>query len=340
VFVIMLSDVPYAQAFGPASTAPYVTGTLEHRGELLAHYDAVAHEELANGVALLSGQGPTTATASNCPTYTAIAPAGIGASEQVQGTGCVYPQATRTLLGQLTEKHLAWRAYVGGIDEPGAPSGACAHPQPGTADPTAEQTASTGPYATFRNPAVYFASITGSPACAREDVGMNALKGDLSKARSTPSFSYIVPDRCHDGNPTPCRAGAPAGMSAAGSFLSTVVPQITGSAAYREAGMLVITTDEAPSSGEYGDSSSCCGQPRFPNLAPPPGGLSPRGGGSVGALLLSPWVQGGTTSQEPLNHFSLLRTIEEVFSLHPIGYAALPAVKPLEPSLFTASPSH
>ena len=339
VFVIMLSDEPYAAAFGPASSSQYVTGTLERRGELLAHYDAVAHEELAGGVALLSGQGPTVQTAGNCPTYGAISPASTGAPEQVQGSGCVYPQGTRTLLGQLTEKHLTWRAYVEGIDEPGMASAACAHPQLGAADPTADQTASTGPYATFRNPVVYFASITGSPACARDDVGVGALKGDLARAPSTPSFAYIVPDRCHDGNPTPCTPGAPAGMSAANSFLEKVVPEITGSAAYRESGLLVITSDEAPSSGEYGDSSSCCGQPRFPNLAAPSGGLSPRGGGSVGALLLSPWVKGGTSSQEPFNHFSLLRTIEDVFSLGHIGYAALPAVKPLEPALFTASRS-
>ena len=47
VFVIMLSDEPYASVFGPSSTAPYLSGTLEHKGELLVRYDAVAHEELA-----------------------------------------------------------------------------------------------------------------------------------------------------------------------------------------------------------------------------------------------------------------------------------------------------
>ncbi len=334
VFVVMLSDAPYASVFGPASSARYLTQTLEPHGELLVRYDAVAHEELANGAALISGQGPTSESAANCPTYSDVAPATVGADEQVLGAGCVYPKATQTLAGQLTARHLTWRAYVEGIGEGGATAGACAHPQPGQADPSAAQTASTGRYATFRNPFVYFHSITDTPACASGDVGINGLKADLASATRTPSFAYIVPDRCHDGNPTPCSPGAPAGMAPADSFLSKVVPQITGSKAYKAGGLLVITVDEAPSSGEFADSSSCCGQPRFPNLSAPPTGLSPRGGGAVGALLLSPYVKGGT-SQEPYNHFSLLRTIEDLFALKHLGYAALPKVSSFETSIFS-----
>src|SRR6202034_1557661 len=104
--VIMLSDEPYASVFGPGSTAPYLARTLEHKGELLAHYDAVAHQGLANGIALLSGQGPTAETAANCPNYTEIGSTGTGAEEQVLGNGCVYPASTQTLAGQLSAKGL------------------------------------------------------------------------------------------------------------------------------------------------------------------------------------------------------------------------------------------
>jgi hypothetical protein len=336
VFVIMLSDESYASVFGPDSAAPYVSNTLEHQGELLAHYDAVAHEELANEIALLSGQGPTVETVANCPNYTAIAPTGIGADEQVLGAGCVYPAATQTLVGQLQAKHLSWRAYVQGIDEAGTQPEACAHPTLGQPDPTATQTASTGAYATFRNPFVYFDSIVGSPACATDDVGLEGLKADLADPKRTPSFAYIVPDRCDDGNPTPCTTGAPAGLAPAGTLLAQVVPEILASKAYKESGLLVITVDEAQSTGEFADSSSCCGEPLFPNDPLKSITGAPRGGGAVGALLLSPYVKGGTTSQEPFNHFSLLRTIEALFGVKPLGYAGLAAVKPFEPAMFTA----
>jgi hypothetical protein len=336
VFVIMLSDQPYASVFGPASVAPYLSGTLERQGELLTRYDAVAHEELANEVALLSGQGPTAETAANCPSYTEIAPTSVGAEEQVLGNGCVYPASTQTIVGQLAAKHLEWRAYVQGIDEAGTQQGACAHPALGQADPSAVQSSSTGAYATFRNPFVYFDSVLDSPACAADDVGLASLEGDLADAKRTPSFSYIVPDRCNDGNPTPCTAGAASGMAPADTFLEKVVPEITDSKAYKENGLLVITVDEAPSSGEFADSSSCCGQPLFPNVpSKSPVGI-PRGGGAVGALLLSPYVKGGTTNQEKYNHFSLLRTVEDLFALDHLGYAGSSAVKSLEPALFTA----
>ena len=337
VFVVMLSDEPYAQTFGPVSASHYLSSTLLKQGELLTRYDAVAHEELANGIALLSGQGPTPETAANCPTYAAIAPGTTGAAGQVQGNGCIYPASTQTLMGELTAKHRRWRAYVEGTAEPGGPP-ACAHPAAGASDPSADQTTSTGPYATFRNPIVYFAGVTAAPACAQLDTGIGALRSDLAKAADTPAFSYVVPDRCHDGNPTPCTPGAPAGMGAAGSFLSRVVPEITASAAYKESGLLVITTDEAPSTGEYADSSSCCGQPRFPNLPAQTGAgaTTPRGGGAVGALLLSPYVKGGTTSSEPFNHLTLLRTVEKLFGLAPIGYAGATGVSPFPAALFTA----
>jgi hypothetical protein len=105
------------------------------------------------------------------------------------------------------------------------------------------------------------------------------------------------------------------------------------SKAYRHGGLLVITSDEAPSTGEYADSSSCCGQPAYPNLTT--AGLR-HGGGVVGALLLSPLIKGGTTAPEAYNHYSLLRTVEDVFGLSHIGYAALPAVKSLSPTLLNA----
>jgi hypothetical protein len=343
VFVVMLSDEPYATAFGPASPAHYLSGTLEKQGQLLVRYYAVAHEELANGIALLSGQGPTEATAANCPTYTGIAPASAAAAEgQVLGSGCVYPASTETLMGQLTAKHLTWKAYVEGIDEGAGGSGACAHPALGAVDPSAGQAAGSAQatvaaYQTLRNPFVYFQSITGSSACGADDVGMGALKGDLANARRTASFSYIAPGPCDDGSPLPCAPGKPAGMAAADGFLEKVVPEILTSKAYKHGGLLAITVDEAPASGEFADSSACCGQPRFPNLPAPTGrvALSPTGGGQVGLLLLSPFVKGGGLVQDTYNHFSLLATIEQVFGLSRLGYAGLSEVKPFSPSLFS-----
>jgi hypothetical protein len=369
VFVIMLADQPYASVFGPSSGAPYLAKTLERRGELLVRYYAVAHDELANEIALVSGQGPTPQTEVNCPTYADIAPATLGVDGQVLGQGCVYPAATETVAGQLSAKHLTWKAYVEGANAGSGSAGGespigggCTHPALGSADPTVDQTlpvaqatpgsaadqpptayeaAAGTAYATFRNPFLYFHSVIDGSACAADDASIGQLASDLASAHGAPSLSYIVPSLCDDGNPTPCAPGRPAGLAPAEGFLRRVVPQILASKSYEHGGLLAITVDQAPSSGVDADSSSCCGQPAFPALPPPPtlpGGGTARaaGGGQVGALLLSPYVKPGTTSQETFNHFSLLRTIEDLFGLGHLGYAALPKVEALGPSVFNA----
>ncbi|HWX87736.1 MAG TPA: alkaline phosphatase family protein [Solirubrobacteraceae bacterium] len=339
VFVVMLDDEPYATAFGPASPAHYLTGPLEKQGELLVRYYGVAHEGLANGIALLSGQGPTEATAANCPKYSEIAPASAGANGQVLGQGCVYATSTPTLMAQLTAKHFTWKAYIEGIDERAGTPPACAHPATGAPDPSVSFAAGAAApgYQTWRNPFVYFSSVAGSSACAEHDVGMKRLTHDLASQASTPTFSYIAPGPCDDGNPTPCASGKASGMVASDSFLHKLIPRILASKVYKQGGLLAITVDNAPSSGEYADSSSCCGQPYFPNLPAPTGSakLSPPGGGQVGLLLLSPFIKKGGLAQETYDHFSLLATIEQVFGLGKLGYAGLAEAKPFSASLFS-----
>jgi hypothetical protein len=44
----------------------------------------------------------------------------------------------------------------------------------------------------------------------------------------------------------------------------------------------------------------------------------------VGAVALSPFIKGGTVSTRPYNHFSTLRTVETLFGLPFLGYAASP----------------
>ena len=208
VFLIVLADQGFNEAFGQSSAAPYLAKTLRGQGELLTNYYAVAGGELANEVALVSGQGPTPQTAANCPDYAEISPGKVGAEEQAEGTGCVYPSATLTLPGQLAAAGKTWKAYVEGIGNGGAgqPS-TCRHPALGSTDP--DQSPLPGDaYETWRNPFVYFDSLTGSE-CAQDDVGIEQLQTDLQSASSTPSFSYIVPSACHDGSEKPCEPGRP-----------------------------------------------------------------------------------------------------------------------------------
>ena len=236
--------------FGEGSTAPYLAQTLPEQGELVSNYYAVTQGELANQIALLSGQGPTAETAADCPNYTDIVPGHGLAAGQVEGSGCVYPAETPTLPGQLGEKELKWKAYVEGSPANGRP----APPRPTTHD------------GRWRNPFVYFHSVLDAPECATDDVSLDQLAPDLKSATKTPTLSYIVPDACHAGGEGPCEEGQPAGPAAVEEFLRQVVPAIEASPAYKEGGLIAITSSQARQTGATPDAGSCCIDPAYPNL--------------------------------------------------------------------------
>ena len=304
VFAIVLGPAGYEETFGESSTSPFLKEELPAQGELLANYFAVANGELANEVALLSGQGPTPATAAGCPTYGDVLPGSESAEGQVEGDGCVYPAATKTLMGQLTEADLSWKAYLEGSE-------GCPNPPPDTA-----------------NPFLYFHAILDAPECAEAVADLPQLAADLkAPAEKFPALAYLSPSPA-----TP-----------PDRFLEAVVPQIKESLAYKDGGIIAITSSQAPQDVEAPDTSSCCISPAFPNLPPPTeapasGPVKPTGGGGrVGLLLISPFVEPGTTSETYFNHFSLLATIEDLFGLEKIGYAAEPAITGFDESIFNAA---
>jgi hypothetical protein len=318
VFLIVLGENSYEEAFGATSPAPYLARTLTAKGELLSNYYGVTKGDLANQIALISGQGPTAETAVGCPNYTDVAPGTVSLTGQVEGSGCVYPVATPTLPGQLAEKKLRWRAYVEGRVAP------CLREEGS------------------RDPLVYFHSLTDLPECTQNDVSLEQLAPDLKTAAKTPALSYIVPNACHAGGELPCEPGLPAGPLAAEEFLQRIVPALEASPAYKEGGLIAITSAQARQTGPAPDLSSCCISPAYPNLPPEAvpeaatGLVKPSGGGGrVGLLLLSPFVTPGTVNESGyFNHFSLLRSIEELFELEPVGYAAEEALTPFDSSVY------
>lgn len=302
VFLVVLGDHGFEETYGEGSRATYLSQTLREQGELLGNYYAVTQGDLANEVALLSGQGPTPATAEDCPEYADLASTTVGLEEQVEGEGCVYPATTKTLPGQLTEAKKTWKAYAEG-------GSGCSHEAPA-------------------NPFAFFHSIADKPECAERSVGLEQLATDLESEKTTPNLSYIA-----------------AGPDNEQQFLEQVVPEIRESDAYNQSGLIAIVSAQAPQEGPNADASACCGTPEYPNLPPPStppaasGPVKPSGGGGhVGLLLLSPFVTAGTTNESGYyNHFALLRSLEELFGLSAIGYAANPVLTVFNSSVYNLS---
>jgi hypothetical protein len=327
---------------------------------LLTGYYGIGHASLDNYIAMISGQAPNYETQSDCQIYSDFK-GSISADGQAVGHGCVYPSSVQTVADQLDHAGLSWKSYSGEMgNDPKRESPTCGHPRLGDIDVTlhaqpASQNVPADQYATRHNPFVYFHSIIDSQSCNRNVVSLAVLQSDLSSVATTANFSFITPNLCHDGHDggsakKACVNNEPGGLISADAFLRRWVPAITGSPAFSADGLLVITFDEADldfshdaATGNFivsgGDASACCNEQAGPSISPDQivfgahdrgSGILGPGGGRIGAVLLSPRIQPATRSGAEYNHYALLKTVEKIFGLPYLGFAADSNVKPLD----------
>jgi hypothetical protein len=352
VFVLVLENENFSSTFGPASPAPYLSQTLTKQGAFLTQYYGTGHASLDNYIAMISGQSTTPETSADCSIFADFKQKGVAPDGQLVGSGCVYPASVSTLAGQLTNAGLTWKGYMGDMgNDPARESATCGHPTVNTTDMTEEAEAPSArvplgdSYATRHNPFMYFHSVIDSPSCRKNVVNLNVLTEDLKAAAATPNLSFITPSLCDDGHDAPCADGKPGGLKSIDVFLKKWVPLILESPAYKQDGMLIITFDE----GSYGsiqkgkdgsvtvtmNGATCCNEHPGPNLKPYPqvttytNGPSKTtvkttsfGGERTGAVVLSSFIKPGTVSNIPYNHYSLLKSIEDIFGIKEhLGYA-------------------
>ncbi len=336
VFLIVLENKSFEAAFGAGSTAPYLSRALAAGGALLTQYFAVGHWSLDNYIALVSGQAPNPATQGDCPQpieFQSSRP-GLDKHGQLLGSGCVYPPIVKTLPDQLERAGLTWKGFMEDLDRDPMRDDpqTCTAGRTGQVDAT-ERGAAGDQYAAKHDPFVYFHTILDHPVrCAAHIVSLRELTIDLHRVATTPNYSFITPNLCNDGHDLRCADGETGGLVGIDRFLEKWVPLITRSPAFRKDGLLIITFDE--SDGVAPDAfDACCNEMGLPSDPDRPGFRGP-GGGRVGAVLLSPFIRPGTVSTVPYNHYSLLRSVEDIFDLGHLGYAAEPALQPFGADIF------
>jgi hypothetical protein len=313
VFVISLASPGYEQSLGAQSQMPYLSATLRPQGELLSNYSLLGEAGLPNQIAAISGQPPNASTAAGCSTFAEFPPtAKASANGVVSGAGCVYSVETLTLADQLGSSRLTWRAYVDGmVDAAGVPAN-CVHPGPDEVE-----TVAPGGYTARQNPFAYFHSLLDLGDCSSNDLPIDQLTADLRKAEKTPSFSFIAPTLCNSGATGQCPAGGSEGAPNADAFLSAWVPKILASPAYKADGLLIVDFASA-------------NPPAAPAEGAPVPATDPL---HAGALLLSPFLTPGSADAAPYNPYSIVRSIEDLFGLDPLGLAAAAKTKSFAPSL-------
>ncbi len=331
VFIIVLENESASTTFGPNSPAPYLAKTLTSEGAYLPNYYGTGRKSNDNYIAMISGQAPDPQNQADCQIFDNFEPDTIGAYGQATGSGCVFPSDVNTIADQLDAAGLTWRDYNQSMGaDPSREPSVCAHLGINQQDGT-QSASATDQYATRHNPFVYFHSIIDDTAlCDSHVVNLDLLPQDLASAASTPNYVFITPDLCADGHDATCaNSSRPGGFAGIDQFLQQWVPAITRSPAFKaENGLLAIIFDEASTS----DSSSCCGEIPGPNSPSP--GINGPGGGDTGAVLLSPCIRPVTVSTQPYNHYTLLRSVEDLFGLSHLGYAQLPGERSLGSDVF------
>jgi hypothetical protein len=349
VFVIVLENESFADAY-QHNPNHYLGRRLQRQGTLLAQYYATGHESNDNYLAMISGQAPSVATQADCADYVDFQPrpAPLDKNGQAIGAGCVYPRNVLTLANQLSAKGVSWRGYMEdmGNDETREPS-RCGEPtsSAGTGMPDGTQKAeATDQYAARHNPFVYFHSLIDSGACHRHVVPLTHLAYDLRHAK-TPRFAFITPNLCDDGHDAQCtgtnvKGTHVGGLTAVDYWLKRWVPRIEHSPGFAKHDLLLITSDES----ETSDTASCCNEQAGPNSPRP--GITGMGGGRIGALAIGRCVQAGAVDHRPYNHYSLLRSLEDLFGVRHggsdgkghLGFAGAEGLRSFGPDLFDNCP--
>jgi hypothetical protein len=279
----------------------------------------------------------------------------------------------KAYLQQMGNTPTRENAYQCGI--PGNPSGAGV-PDPGSATAADQYVPKHNPIAWFHSlidnpsdcanvvPLDGLAANAGHPA-------EPSLAQDLKSEVTTPAFSWISPDNCSDAHDATCQgdnlSGDPnnkqGGLYAADIFLKKYLPMIMASPAFQDDGMIQIIFDEGfPPYKMYGNSIAdytgnsdptlnvptdtaqsvvaCCDELPGPNVTQPGdqafGQDTTPGGGITGAVFISRYIKPGSISDQPYNHYSWLRGMEDLFGIRwggtdgrgHLGYAAADGLRP------------
>ncbi|MBV8942809.1 MAG: hypothetical protein JO240_13865, partial [Solirubrobacterales bacterium] len=131
---------------------------------------------------------------------------------------------------------------------------------------------------------------------ATHDVPYNRLTKDLASGK-LPAFSFVTPNLIHDMHDGTVAQG--------NAWLKSHLPAILDSKEYKSGSTAVfITWDE----GEGGTSNNCATNTHDI-------------GCRVATIVISPTTRPGTRSRTLFNHYSLLRTTEQLLGLRALGLA-------------------
>jgi hypothetical protein len=165
-----------------------------------------------------------------------------------------------------------------------------------------------GTYAPRHNPSVYYTDLSN---CGTNDVPLgttssSALLNDFSSEATAPAFAFVSGNLCDDMHGT---TGCNTGLIQAGdTWLSQWLPLITATHVYKAKDTVIfLVWDEGES------ATSTRGEQCYNNTSDQ--------SCHVPAIVIAPSVKGGTVVSTQFNHYSWLKTTEQLLGLPQIGQA-------------------
>jgi hypothetical protein len=149
--------------------------------------------------------------------------------------------------------------------------------------------AGAGGYAKKHDPFMYYDAVAGDRRRCRRVVGLGQLSRDLRRGR-LPTYSFISPGLCNDMHD--CSVGT------GDRFLAQLVPTLLRAVGSK--GYVVLTWDEGTS------DRGCCGGST---------------GGRIATVVAGRLVRRGARARNPVDHYGVLRTIEDTLGVSHLGGA-------------------
>ncbi|MGH3155159.1 MAG: alkaline phosphatase family protein, partial [Streptosporangiaceae bacterium] len=172
--------------------------------------------------------------------------------------------------------------------------------------PSACDKSDSGNYAPKHNPSVYYTDLS---TCKTDDVPLGTasnspLVKQFRSESTAPAYSYLTGNLCDDMHGT---TGCESGLIKAGdTWLSTWIPLITSSKVYQSGDTVIFLVWDEGAGGTTGEK--CYNNTTDQSCRVP-------------AIVIAPSVKAGTVVSTQLDHYSLLKTSEQLLGLPQIGQA-------------------
>ena len=288
VLVVMMENLSYRQVVGSAS-APFQTSLAKQCGVATAEFSAT-HTSAANYLAVSAGEYPPSS------------PPGCGGVKE-----CADP--SNNLYNQLGSAGLTWAGFEETMPTPCDPS---------SSGPVAN---GHNAYSVGHNPIVFYTDIPHA-ACVANDLpvaDLTAQSGafwNAAQNQTLPSFSFLTPSAANDNEGGTTKA---IGEQIGDAWLQRFVATVQQSASYQSGNTLLLIAYDEGQGADFAVGENCTDMSL--DLPVTNGMSAHQDSCHVPLFVVDPYTPAGVADPTFFDHYSITRTIEDLFGLPYLAHA-------------------